>query len=59
MVETARRVLMKEKIDRQLMGQNSSTPFMNTRDNLNKRVTFDMTDDTEQKLDKLTAWWVS
>ena len=54
-VETAKRVLMKEKVDRQLVGQNSSTPFMNIRDNLNKRVTFDMTDGIEQKLDKLIA----
>ena len=28
---------------------------MNIRDNLNKRVTFKMTDGIEQKLDKLTA----
>ena len=44
-VETAKRVLMKGKIDRQLAGQSSSTPFMNMRDNSNKRVTFDMIDD--------------
>ena len=37
------------------MGQISLTPFMNMRDNSNKRVTFDMTDDIEQKLDKLTV----
>ena len=37
------------------MGQNSLTPFMNMRDNPNKRVTLDATDDIEQKLDKLTA----
>ena len=54
-VETAKRVLMKEKIDRQLTGQNSLIPFMNMRDNPNKRVTFDMTDDIEQKLDKWTV----
>ena len=54
-VETAKRVLMKEKIDRQLMGQNSLTPFMNMRGNPNKRVTLDTTDDIEQELDKLTA----
>ena len=54
-VETAKRVLMKEKIDRQLAGQNSSTPFMNIRDNLNKRVTFNTADGIEQKLGKLTA----
>ena len=28
---------------------------MNMRDHSNKRVTFDMTDDIEQKLDKLTV----
>ena len=28
---------------------------MNIRDNLNRRVTFNMTDGIEQKLDKLTA----
>ena len=27
-VKTAKRILMKEKIDRQLVGQSSSTPFM-------------------------------
>ena len=54
-VEIAKRVLMKEKIDRQLAGQNSLTPFMNMRDKPNNRVTFDMTDDIEQKLDKLAA----
>ena len=52
-VEMAKRILMKEKIDRQLAVQTSSTPFMNLRDNYRKRVTFDMTDDTEQKLDQL------
>ena len=37
------------------MGHNFLTPFMNMRDNSNKRVTFNMTDDIEQKLDKLTV----
>ena len=52
-VETANRILTKEKIDRQLAGQTSSTPFMSVRDGHNKRVTFDVTDDIEQKIDKL------
>ena len=52
-VEMAKRILMKEKIDRQLAGQTSSTPFMSIRDNCRKRVTFNMTDDLEQKIDKL------
>ena len=42
------RVLMKEKIDRQLVGQSSLTPFKNMRDNSNKKVTFNMTDDIEK-----------
>ena len=45
---------MKEKINRQLAGQTSSTPFMGIRDNCRKRVTFSTTDDIEQKIDKLT-----
>ena len=53
-VETAKRILMKEKIERQLAGQTSLTPFMNIRDNCRKRLTFNMTDDIEQKIDKLT-----
>ena len=53
-VETAKRILMKEKIDRQLAGQSSLTPFMSIKDNFNKKVTFDMTDDIEQKINKLT-----
>ena len=50
MVETAKRVLTKEMMDRQLVGQSSLTPFMNMKDNSNKRETFDMTDDIEQKI---------
>ena len=53
MVETAKRILTKEKIDRQLAVQTSSTPFMTVRDGHNMRVTFNATDDIEQKIDKL------
>ena len=49
----AKRRLMKEMIDRQLTGQTSSTPFMNIMDSYRKRVTFDMTDGIEQKIDQL------
>ena len=31
-VETVKRILTKEKIDRQLVGQSSSTPFMSIED---------------------------
>ena len=51
-VETAKRILTKEKIDRQLAGQSSSTPFMNIQEEHNKRVTFDKIDGLEQKIDK-------
>ena len=54
-VETAKRILNKEKIDGQLAGQSSSTPFMSVRDSYNKRVTFNTQDRLEDKIDKLTA----
>ena len=52
-VEMAKRILTKEKIDRQLAGQTSLTPFMSVRDSIKKRITFDVIDDMEQKIDKL------
>ena len=44
-VDVAKRILTKEKIDRQLTGQTSSTLSMSVRDGHNKRVPFDATDD--------------
>ena len=40
-VETAKRIITKEKLDGQLTGQSSSTPFMNIRDGHNRMVSFD------------------
>ena len=54
-VETAKRMLTKEKIDKQLVGQASSTPFMSVRDSQSKRVSFNTADDLEQKIDRLTV----
>ena len=54
-VEMAKRILTKEKIDRQLAGQSSFTPFLNIQEECNKRVTFDMTDGLEQEIDKPTV----
>ena len=54
-METAKRILTKEKIDKQLAGQSFPTLFMNIQEQHNKRVTFDMTDGLEQKIDKLTV----
>ena len=57
-VQMAKRIITKEKIERELAGQTSSTPFMSIRDGLNKRVTFDLTDGIEQKIDKLMVMMV-
>ena len=37
-VETAKRILTTEKLDRQLTGQSLSTPFMSIRDGHNRKV---------------------
>ena len=55
-VETSKRLLTKEKIDRQLAGQSTSTPFMSIKDNyVNKRVTFDTKDGLQEKIGRLTT----
>ena len=55
-VETAKRILTKERLDRQLAGQSSSTQFMSIKDSYNnKRVTFDTQDRLEDKIDRLTV----
>ena len=54
-VETAKRILTKEKMDRQLARQASSTPFLSVKDNYNKRVTLNTQDGLEDKIDKLTV----
>ena len=52
-VETTKRILTKEKTDRQLAGQISLTPFMNMKEEYSKKVAFDTTDGIEEKIDKL------
>ena len=52
-VDTAKRMVNKEKIDKQLAGQSSSTPFINMKESQGKKVSFNMQDDLEQKIDKL------
>ena len=48
-VETANRILTKERIDRQLVSQSSSTPFLSMKDGYpSKRVTFDTPDGLEE-----------
>ena len=55
MVETVKRILTKERIDRQLAGQSSTTPFMSVKEIYSKWVTFDTQDRLEGKIDKLKA----
>ena len=56
-VETAKRFLTKEKIDRQMAGQ-SSTPFMKLTDKKRKSVTFDARDaleKTSENMERMTT----
>ena len=55
MVETAKRILTKEKLDKQLTGQTSTSPFMSIREGTNRKVSFDTRDELEDKIDKLTV----
>ena len=54
-VETAKRILTKEKLDRQLTGQSSTSPFMNIRDGNDRRVSSNARDELGDKIDKLMA----
>ena len=54
-VETAKRILTKEKLHKQLTGQNSTTPFMNIREGTERKVSFNTRDELGDKIDKLTA----
>ena len=54
-VETAKRILTKEKLDKQLTGQTSTSPFMNIRDGTERKVSFNARDEVGDKIDKLTA----
>ena len=54
-VERAKRILTKEKIDRPLSAQSSSTPFMSIRDSNNRNFSFDTKEDLGDKMDKLAV----
>ena len=54
-VEMAKRILTKEKLDKQLTGQASTSPFMSIREGANRKVSFDTRDRLEDKIDKLTV----
>ena len=54
-VETAKRILTKEKLDKQLTGETSTSPFMNIRDETERNVSFNARDELGDKIDKLTV----
>ena len=54
-VETAKRILTKEKLDKQLTEQTSTSPFMNIRDETERKVLFNARDELGDKIEKLTA----
>ena len=54
-VDTAKRILTKEILDKQLTGQTSTSPFISIREWTDKRVSFDTRDELGDKIDKLTV----
>ena len=54
-VDTAKRILTKEKLDKQLTGQTSTSPFMSIRERTDKRVSLNTKDKLGDKIDKLTV----
>ena len=44
-VETAKRILTKEKLHKQLTGQASTSPFMSIRERASRKVSFDTRDE--------------
>ena len=54
-VETAKRILTKEKVDKQLTGQTSTSPFMNIKDETERKVSFNARDQLGDKIDILTV----
>ena len=54
-VDTAKRILTKERLDKQLTGQTSTGPFMSVRDGTERRVSFNTRDELGDKIDKLTV----
>ena len=53
-VDTAKRILTKEKLDKQLAGQTSTNLLMNVIDGTEKKMSFNTRDELGDKIDKLT-----
>ena len=54
-VDRVKRILTKEKLDKQLTGQSSASLFMSVRDGTERRVSFNTRDELWDKIDKLTV----
>ena len=54
-VDTVKRILTKERLDKQLTGQASTSPFLSVRDGTDRRVSFNTKDELGVKIDKLTV----
>ena len=54
-VEADKRILTKEKIDRQSSGQSSSIPVMSIRDSHSRKVSFDTKEEQGDKIDRLVV----
>ena len=54
-VDTAKRILTKEKLDKPLTGQISTSPFMNISKATERKVSFNTRDELGDNIDKLTA----
>ena len=54
-MDTAKRILTKEKLDKQLTGQTATNPFMSIKEGTDKRVSFNTRDKLGDKIDKLTV----
>ena len=52
---TARRILTKEKLDKQLTGQISTRSFINIRNETERKVLFNARDELGDKIDKVTV----
>ena len=50
-----KRILTKERLDKQLTGQASISPFMNIREGVSRKVSFDTRDELGDETDKLTV----
>ena len=54
-VDMAKRILTKEKLDKHLTGQTPTSPFMSVRDGTDRRVSFNTREELGDKIDKLTV----